>query len=110
MGAFFEHVIVMRTDVILTRSLDVGETCKNSDGLNIISGDEKISCGLHNRDTELAQLACQPKFVQEYFAPRGVDCQKDWHGCKNLTGPPPPLPKEFFGSWDICDEPGVGGC
>ena len=91
----YDHVLAIRPDASLTRKLHLRMTCQTNVGLNIISG--SVQRGLiwgtfHNRDYDLAYLACDPQSLLTYLVPF-----RD-NNATNRLDPrfhPPPTPKEF---------------
>jgi len=103
--AGYEHVLIQRPDAILVRPLLLRGTCRRYPGLNIISGNVTRAFPFHTRDWDWAQLACDPKVLDLWYAPyywRYIWCDSrgapSWF---NQSCPFTQLPAGFDGHWDL---------
>mmetsp|Transcript_127167 Transcript_127167/g.231050 ORF Transcript_127167/g.231050 Transcript_127167/m.231050 type:complete len:432 (-) Transcript_127167:37-1332(-) len=97
----FDYAVALRADVVLSAHLDVPRACGWRPGFNVISGVVDRPCFIHRRDWDLGYLACSAKLLEDFFgdASDRQRCRVSWQGCLDDRCSPPPLPRDFTGSW-----------
>ena len=66
----FDHVLILRADVVFTKSFNLMETCVNYPGFNVIGGTIVRDCFWYHRDWDFGFLACEPSLIMDYFFPK----------------------------------------
>jgi len=102
--AKYDHLLVLRPDVYLTKPLLVSRACSAFASLVIISGTRQRMMHFHDRDWDWALLACEPRALHIWLRPHltsSVACQ---------PGELPGLPPDFRGVWNAkAIKPGIDG-
>jgi hypothetical protein len=89
----YDHIVVIRPDSVLSRPLNLRRECPTHTGFNIISGSIERDFGqFHNRDFDLAYLACEPTSLQTWLIPWLDNNASNRRGKRQ---PPPRLPAAF---------------
>ena len=89
----YEHAVVSRPDVMLTRAIDIGKICADMRTNYIISGDSVRNYIFHNRDWDFGYVVCDSQLFHSFTinnltkatVPQiSLDFQGCWnHTCKN---------------------------
>lgn len=101
----YQHLIVLRPDVALTKPLALAETCAHSPGLNIISGSFTRPYVFHNRDWDFGYLACGAAAARAAWGESddgAAELLRDSPEANACCHTPPPLSPDFKGSWTAC--------